>query len=54
VITLAVVPSTTPGNTPEALADLCRELSTLVEQPVASAHPESYAELASALEKDRV
>jgi phosphonate transport system substrate-binding protein len=54
VITLAVVPSTTPGNTPEALADLCRELSTLVDQPVASAHPESYAELASALEKDRV
>lgn len=54
MITLAVVPSTTPGNSPEALEDLCRELSRLVDQPVRSVHPESYADLASEFEKDRV
>jgi phosphonate transport system substrate-binding protein len=54
VITLAVVPSTTPGNSPEALEALCREIGKLVDQPVRSAHPASYADLASELEKDRV
>lgn len=54
MITLAVVPSTTPGNSPEALEALCREIGKLVDQPVRSAHPASYAELASELEKDRV
>jgi phosphonate transport system substrate-binding protein len=54
VITLAVVPSTTPGNSPEALEALCGELAKLVDEPVRSAHPASYAELASELEKDRV
>jgi phosphonate transport system substrate-binding protein len=54
VITLAVVPSTTPGNTPEALEALCRELGKLVGQPVKSAHPATYAELATGLERDRV
>jgi len=54
VITLAVVPSTTPGNSPEALEALCRELTALVAEPVCTAHPASYAELASELEKDRV
>lgn len=54
MITLAVVPSTTPGNSVEALEALCRELAKLVAQPVRTAHPASYAELASELEKDRV
>jgi len=54
VITLAVVPSTTPGNSPEALEALCREIGKLVDDTVVSAHPAPYAELASGLEKDRV
>ena len=54
MITLAVVPSTTPGNSPEALDELCRELGKLAGDTVRSTHPATYAELASELEKDRV
>jgi len=49
VITLAVI-----GATPDALAPLCRELGKLVRDEVTSAHPTTYADLASELEKDRV
>jgi phosphonate transport system substrate-binding protein len=54
VITLAVVPSTTPGNSPQALEALCRELGKLIGDTVCTAHPATYAELASGLERDRV
>ena len=49
MITLAVI-----GATPDALAPLCRELTKLVGDEVTSTHPATYAELASAFEKDRV
>jgi phosphonate transport system substrate-binding protein len=54
VITFAVVPSTTPGNSPQALEALCREIGKLVGDEVRSTHPTTYAELASGLETDRV
>src|SRR5438874_5944269 len=54
-ITLAVVPSATPGDSDlGALTRLCAEISKLLDTQVRGVHPESYGALASELEKDRV
>ncbi|MBA3539650.1 MAG: PhnD/SsuA/transferrin family substrate-binding protein [Deltaproteobacteria bacterium] len=53
-ITLAVVPSTTPGDSPIALDSLCGALSKLIGSPVRSAHPPTYEALAAGLERDQV
>jgi len=53
-ITLAVVPSATPGDSRAALADVCRELGVLLGTSVRAFHPETYMHLVSELEKDRV
>jgi phosphonate transport system substrate-binding protein len=52
-ITLAVVPSTTPGDE-HALDRLCRELAKLLDVKVRGARPESYSALVNELELDRV
>ena len=53
-ITLAVVPSTTPGDSRLALDSLCIALTKLLDTPVHGINSVSYQELASELEKDRV
>lgn len=53
-ITLAVVPSTVPGDSKAALDELCGRLSKLLGADLRGMHPESYAELQSRLEHDRV
>jgi phosphonate transport system substrate-binding protein len=53
-ITLAVVPSVTPGDSRAALDALCAALGSILDTPVRSAQPASYGELALELEKDRV
>ena len=53
-ITLAVIPSVTPGDRREALGALCHELSVMLGLRIVSAFPESYSALTSELEKDRV
>lgn len=53
-ITLAVVPSTTPGDSRAALASVCKELGKILGVTVKGAHPASYAALTSELERDRV
>jgi phosphonate transport system substrate-binding protein len=53
-ITLAVVPSSTPGDSRAALDAVCVELGKLLGTTVRSSTPESYSALASELEKDRV
>lgn len=54
-ITLAVVPSATPGDSDlGALTRLCSELGKLLDTQVRGVHPESYSALASELERDRV
>ena len=53
-ITLAVVPSATPGDSRAALSALCEELAKLLGTDVSCLHPGTYDELTSALEKDRV
>ncbi len=53
-LTLAVVPSATPGDSRAALAKLGAELAKLVDQPVTCLHPSTYDELTDALAKDRV
>ena len=53
-LTLAVVPSVTPGDTRAALQDLCARLSSLLDTKVVGVHPDSYSELQSQLERDRV
>ncbi len=53
-LTLAVVPSATPGDTRAALEDLCGRLSKLLDTQVRGEHPDSYSELQSQLERDRV
>ncbi|MBA3454949.1 MAG: phosphate/phosphite/phosphonate ABC transporter substrate-binding protein [Deltaproteobacteria bacterium] len=53
-ITLAVVPSATPGDSRAALVELCTELGKLLDAQVRCIHPESYTDLTSELEKDRV
>ena len=53
-ITLAVVPSATPGDSRAALVELCAALGKLLGASVSCIHPESYTELTSELERDRV
>jgi phosphonate transport system substrate-binding protein len=53
-ITLAVVPSATPGDSREALEAVCAGLGEILGEPVAAANPRSYSGLATALEHDRV
>ena len=53
-ITLAVVPSSTPGDRRAALDAVCAALAQILGVAVRGAMPSSYAELASELEKDRV
>ena len=53
-ITLAVVPSSIPGDRRVALDAVCAALSRLLGTQVHGAIPSTYAELASWLEKDRV
>lgn len=53
-ITLAVVPSTTPGDRRTALAALCAELGRVLGEEVRALTPATYGELISELEKDRV
>lgn len=53
-ITLAVVPSATPGDSRAALTELCVELTKLLGRTCTCLHPETYGELTAALERDRV
>ena len=54
MITLAVVPSATPGDHRAALDELCAELTPLLGDRVKGMTPDSYSELISQLERDRV
>jgi phosphonate transport system substrate-binding protein len=54
MLTLAVVPSATPGDHKVALDALCTTLSRMLETQVRGENPSSYAELISRFEKDRV
>jgi phosphate/phosphite/phosphonate ABC transporter binding protein len=53
-LTLAVVPSATPGDSRAALQELCARLSAMLDTKVRGVHPESYSDLQSQLETDRV
>lgn len=53
-ITLAVVPSVTPGDRRAAVEALCAALAPLVGNEVTPAFPASYSELALGFERDRV
>jgi phosphonate transport system substrate-binding protein len=53
-ITLALVPSSTPGDARFALDGLCVALTKLLDMPVHGINSASYEDLASELEKDRV
>lgn len=53
-ITLAVVPSSVPGDSRFALDALCIALTKLLDTPVHGINSVGYQELASELEKDRV
>jgi phosphate/phosphite/phosphonate ABC transporter binding protein len=53
-LTLAVVPSATPGDSRAALEDVCARVSAILDTQVVGAHPESYSDLQSQLEMDRV
>jgi phosphonate transport system substrate-binding protein len=53
-ITLAVVPSATPGDSRAALTELCGELTKLLGRTCTCLHPATYGELTDALERDRV
>ena len=53
-ITLAVVPSTTPGDSRAALAAVCSELGTLLGTDVRGVNPESYEALIGEMQRDRV
>src|SRR5258706_3588501 len=53
-LTLAVVPSATPGDSRAALEDVCARISSLLDTQIVGMHPESYSDLQSQLEKDRV
>lgn len=53
-ITLAVVPSATPGDHRAALAALCEALGGVLREQVTAFHPATYMELVDALQKDRV
>jgi phosphonate transport system substrate-binding protein len=53
-ITLALVPSSTPGDSRFALDSLCVALTKLLDTPVHGINSGSYQDLAAELEKDRV
>src|SRR6478609_4448713 len=53
-ITLALVPSSTPGDSRFALDALCVTLTKLLDTPVHGINSASYQDLADELEKDRV
>jgi len=53
-ITLAVVPSSTPGDSRLALDSLCIALTKQLDTPVDGINCASYSDLALELEKDRV
>ena len=53
-ITLALVPSSTPGDSRFALDGLCVALTKLLDTPVHGINSASYQDLAGELEKDRV
>jgi len=53
-LTLAVVPSATPGDNRAALEDLCGRLSASLDTQVVGMLPDSYSDLQSQLERDRV
>jgi len=53
-ITLAVVPSATPGDSRAALVELCAVLGEMLATTVTCIHPESYTDLTAELQKDRV
>src|SRR5512135_2939983 len=53
-LTLAVVPSAMPGDHRAALEELCAALSAQLGERVRGFLPESYSELISQLELDRV
>lgn len=53
-ITLAVVPSSTPGDSRLVLDGLCVALTKLLDTPVSGINSASYSDLASELEKGRV
>lgn len=53
-ITLAVVPSSTPGDARLALDSLCIALTKLLDMPVHGINCATYSDLAQELEKDRV
>lgn len=53
-ITLAVVPSSTPGDSRFALDALCVALTKLLDTPVDGINSASYEDLANELEKGRV
>ncbi|HEY5925765.1 MAG TPA: PhnD/SsuA/transferrin family substrate-binding protein [Kofleriaceae bacterium] len=53
-ITLAVVPSSTPGDARLALDSLCIALTRLLDTPVHGINCATYSDLAQELEKDRV
>src|SRR5262245_26829583 len=53
-ITLAVGPSSTPGDSRLALDALCIALTRLLDVPVHGINSRSYQDLAAELEKDRV
>jgi phosphonate transport system substrate-binding protein len=53
-ITIAVVPSSTPGDARLALDSLCIALTKLLDRPVDGINCASYSDLARELETDRV
>jgi phosphonate transport system substrate-binding protein len=53
-ITLAVVPSSTPGDSRLVLDGLCVALTKLLDTPVSGINSRSYQDLAAELEKGRV
>jgi phosphonate transport system substrate-binding protein len=53
-ITLAVIPSTTPGDRRVALDALCATLAPMLGRPVQGALPESYSALTEMMVMDRV
>jgi phosphonate transport system substrate-binding protein len=53
-ITLAAVPSATPGDSRAALTAVCEALGGLLRDRVVAFHPDSYMHLVDALQKDRV
>lgn len=53
-MTLAVVPSATPGDSRVALAELCAALGRLLGKQVTALHPDTYGALTDLFEKGRI